>query len=43
MIAERLDVHGAQDPELEELKDDVAPDRVIDEIEMTQKRAATKV
>ena len=43
MIAERLDVHGAQDPELEELKDDVAPDRVIDEIEMTQKRAAPKV
>jgi uncharacterized membrane protein len=29
-IAERLQVSAAQDPELEELKQDVAPERVID-------------
>ena len=32
-IAERLGLEEADDPELDELKRDVAPERVLDEIE----------
>lgn len=35
-VAERLGVHTAADPELEEIKRDVAPEAVLDEIEATQ-------
>jgi uncharacterized membrane protein len=35
-IAERLDVRSEVDPELREIKQDVAPDAVLDEIEATK-------
>ena len=38
-IAERMGVEEADDPELVELSRDVAPERVLDEIQSTQLRA----
>jgi uncharacterized membrane protein len=41
-IAERLNIRNAQDPELDELKRDVAPEHVIDEIESSEREAARR-
>ncbi len=38
-IAERLDIRADDDPEIQELKKDVAPEAVLDEIEAQQARA----
>ena len=39
-IADRLGVEAGQDPELDELKDDVKPDAVLHEMERRQKQSA---
>ena len=39
-IAERLDIDEARDPRLDELAQDVAPERVLDQIEASERRKA---
>jgi hypothetical protein len=37
-MAQRMGVETARDPEIEEIKQDVAPEAVLDEIESTSRK-----